>query len=196
MVVRNLCRRDTALTAAITTAYGDDSNLIDETYIRLERLLNHFCAVYPDTDDVLIVRAPGRVNLIGEHTDYNGLPVMPMAISRDMLVAAGKSGDYGIHVTNTKRSFNDREFTIERTIPPFAGANWGNYVKSAAQGLIDFWGTEEGLAGLNMAVDGNVPLASGLSSSAAFTIACAEAILALNNREIPPEQLAEMVKVL
>jgi N-acetylgalactosamine kinase len=133
------------------------------------------------------------VNLIGEHTDYNGLPVMPMAISRDMLIAAGRSGDRAVHVTNTERSFENCVFSIERNIPPYTGGNWGNYVKSATQGLIDFWGTDEGLAGLNITVDGNVPLASGLSSSAAFTIACAEAILAVNNREIPPLELAEIM---
>ena len=188
-----ICRRDAALTTALITAYGDDTRLIDEAYTRLENLLKHFSSVYPATDDVVVVRAPGRVNLIGEHTDYNGLPVMPMAISCDMLIAAGKSGDGSMHVTNTIRSFHDCTFAIERSIPPYSGANWGNYVKSATQGLIDFWDSEEGLAGMNIAVDGNVPLASGLSSSAAFTIACAEAILAVNAREIPPVQLAEIM---
>ena len=135
-------RRDPELTPALISAYGDNSDLIDEAFSRLESLLNRFCSAFPDSPDVIVVRAPGRVNLIGEHTDYNGLPVMPMAISRDMLIAAGSSGSREIRVTNTIRSFKDRVFCIERHIPPFAGNNWGNYVKSATQGLIDFWGSD------------------------------------------------------
>jgi galactokinase len=53
----------------------------------LVKLLETFADRYPERDRVSVLRAPGRVNLIGEHTDYNGLPVMPMAIDYDMLVA-------------------------------------------------------------------------------------------------------------
>ncbi|MBO7436145.1 galactokinase [bacterium] len=160
-----------------------------------QRLINAI-TVYEKTfasEEVVVVRAPGRVNLIGEHTDYNGFPVMPMAISRDMLIVAGASKDNVISFANVIPSFQGGSFTIERNIPPYQSGDWGNYIKSATQGLIDFWGTEEGLKGLKMVIDGNVPLASGLSSSAAFTVAAAEAILAINGRTIDPVVFAEVM---
>lgn len=184
--------RDKPLIDKLVATYGDDQALIETACERITKLVNRFIEKYPNSENIIIVRAPGRVNLIGEHTDYNGLPVMPMAISRDMLVAVAPSNDNRIHVANTDKGFGSNSFEIERHIPPYEHS-WINYVKSATQGLIDYWSSAVGMLGANMVIDGNVPLASGLSSSAAFTVACAEALLAINHRKIPAHTFADLM---
>ena len=67
-----------------------------------------------------VARAPGRVNLIGEHTDYNGLPVFPMAVNRDMAAAFAPRKDRKIVIINTESDFTERSFDIEQSIPPGA----------------------------------------------------------------------------
>ena len=61
---------------------------VDARLARMESLLKKFAQLFPSCREVFLLRAPGRINLIGEHTDYNGLPVFPMAINRDILLAA------------------------------------------------------------------------------------------------------------
>src|SRR5262245_36053152 len=85
-----------------------------------------------------LVRAPGRVHLIGEHTDYNGLPVMPMAINRDILIAASARPDHQVHLKNMDHRFPDREYEISHQISPFAKGDWGNYSKAGIQTVVDY----------------------------------------------------------
>src|ERR1700688_5125909 len=68
------------------------------------------------------VRAPGRVNLIGEHTDYSGLPVLPVAIDRSTIVVASASAtnENEIELTNADAAWPSRPFAIHRQIPPHA----------------------------------------------------------------------------
>jgi len=184
-------QRDAALYERLRAAYGDDETLIAIAWERLGAALRRYADAFDNDVDVVVTRAPGRVNLIGEHTDYNGLPVMPMAISRDVLIVAGARPDHEVRAVNVDKSFGDRGFTIERAIAPFAAGDWGNYIKSALQGLIEFWGGTDGLQGVNLAMNGNVPIASGLSSSAACTIAAALAVMARHGRTIEPLVFAE-----
>src|SRR6202167_1636646 len=112
---------------------------------------------------VLAARAPGRVNLIGEHTDYSGLPVLPVAIDRSTIVVAAANTTGEIEVTNADPAWPSRRFAIERKIPPYASGDWANYVKAAIQGVIDRFPARH-LRGASMVVDGRVPPAAGLSS--------------------------------
>src|SRR5262245_11409112 len=75
---------------------------------RYTALIAGFINRYPEASDAIVIRAPGRVNLIGEHTDYNGLPVMPMAIDRDILVAASCRSDNQVCLKNLDPYFEDR----------------------------------------------------------------------------------------
>src|ERR1700674_879647 len=86
---------------------------------------------------VWAVRAPGRCNLIGEHTDYSGLPVLPVAIDRSTIVAAAANTTREIEVANADPAWRSRRFAIERQIPPYETGDWANYVKAAIQGVID-----------------------------------------------------------
>ena len=80
------------------------------------------------------VRAPGRVNLIGEHTDYSELPVMPIAIDRSTIIAASPRDGAKVELRNVDPAFSPREFLLEASIPPSAPGDWSNYVKAGNPG--------------------------------------------------------------
>lgn len=141
------------------------------------------------------VRAPGRVNLIGEHTDYSGLPVLPVAIDRSTIIVAAASATPEVSIHNADRSYPPRTFSLEKQIPPYEAGDWANYVKAAVQGVIDHFGERDisRMRGARMAVDGRVPAAAGLSSSAALTVSSALAFMAVNGLNLPPIETAAMV---
>jgi len=136
-----------------------------------------------------VVRAPGRVNLIGEHTDYNGLPVLPMAIDRSVLIAGARRDDRVINVGNVAAQFAARSYSLNETIPAFPPGDWGNYSKAAAQELMCLCDGSPG--GADLLVDGNIPGGAGLSSSSALVVASVLALLAANDIEVPHPTLAE-----
>ena len=142
---------------------------------------------------VFAARAPGRVNLIGEHTDYSGLPVLPVAIDRSTIIVAAENATGTIEVANADPAWPARRFAIERKIPPYETGDWANYVKAAVHGVIDRFMTRSGWGGASMIVDGRVPAAAGLSSSAALTVSTAMAFMAINRLELEPLETATMV---
>jgi galactokinase len=113
-----------------------------------------------------VVRAPGRVNLIGEHTDYNDGFVLPAAIDFDVTIAGSLREDRNVHAYSTVFDQSDG-FTLD-DMPRSTTAPWSNYLRGVATIL-----QEEGYAlrGMNAVVHGTVPLGSGLSSSAAIEMA-------------------------
>src|SRR5213080_3225776 len=104
----------------------------------------------------VLARAPGRVNLIGEHTDYNGLPVLPIAIDRDVLVAARKRSDDTVELSNVDSAFEPRHYSLRGDIPPFPAGDWANYHKAAAVALRDALGREHALPGGSLRVHGTI----------------------------------------
>jgi N-acetylgalactosamine kinase len=157
---------------------------------RVARLIARARAAFGRAPEV-VTRAPGRVNLLGEHTDYNMLPVLPMAIERCLLIAAAPRDDGAVTLSNLG-SFPERRYELSASIPPYAAGDWGNYSKAAAQGLADFYGRPLTRGG-DLMVDGDIPSGAGLSSSSALLVANALALLALNKRTIAPETLAEIL---
>jgi N-acetylgalactosamine kinase len=145
---------------------------------------------------IFAARAPGRVNLIGEHTDYSGLPVLPVAIDRATIVVAAANTSGELFVRNADPAWPSRTFRVERQIPSFETGDWANYVKAAVQGVIDHFASRgANLAqfhGGAMLVDSCVPVAAGLSSSAALTVATALAFMAINSLELAPLEAAQM----
>jgi len=121
------------------------------------------------------VRAPGRVNLIGEHTDYNDGFCLPMAIQRDVLIALAKRADQTVRVVSAEQD-GVVEFTISADIPKatLPAQRWADYVKGCAQILVQ---AGVRLVGCDLALTGDVPLGSGLSSSAALEVATMHALL-------------------
>lgn len=114
----------------------------------------------------LLVRAPGRVNIIGEHTDYNDGFVLPAAIEQAVWIASAPRDDREVHLVAANLD-QQTTFPLEN-LAPSADILWSNYQRGVAAAL-----QRRGyqLPGLNAVLWGNVPLASGLSSSAAVEVA-------------------------
>ncbi|MEO8604537.1 MAG: galactokinase family protein, partial [bacterium] len=138
-----------------------------------------------------LVRAPGRVNLLGEHTDYNGLPVLPFAIDRQIWIAAAARDDRRVHLDSTDPRFASRQYILQASLPRFAAGDWGNYHQAAAQGLIGSFGIEA-LRGGNFLVEGDIPSGAGLASSSALVVGSLLALLAVNQHRMTPLALAEL----
>jgi galactokinase len=137
-----------------------------------------------------VVSAPGRVNLMGDHIDYNGLSVFPMALSRHVSALYRERDDDTVRIASTNSRYGPREFTLRREIEPYEDGDWGNYVKAAAQGLAGRFQIEHGF---DAVVHSNVPAAAGLSSSSALVVAAALALLHTNEVEIERLALAELL---
>jgi galactokinase len=135
-------------------------------------------------DPPLVVRAPGRVNLIGEHTDYNDGFVFPMAIDRAAWIALRPRADG--RVVATSLDFDEtREFELARMEKGPAG--WIEYLKGTA------WAMKEAghvLKGFEAVVAGDVPLGAGLSSSASIEMATARAFAAVSGLDWQPAPMA------
>jgi N-acetylgalactosamine kinase len=170
----------------------EDLRAVDSAW-RRRRLLAEFSRRHGAPADV-VVSAPGRVNLIGEHTDYNGLPVLPIAIDRTIRIAARRGVDSGVTLDNADPRFGERLYEVGADIAPFGDGDWGNYHKAAVQGLVRHLGPR-GIdwRGGAFLVDGDVPSGAGLSSSSAFVVASALAFLALNEIAVPREELADVL---
>ena len=138
-----------------------------------------------------LVRAPGRVNLIGEHTDYNDGFVFPAAIERDVMIAASPRADRQVraYALNFHQSSTFTLDQVEVTSEP--RERWSNYLRAMAWVF-----HEEGLAttGLNCVILGNVPLGAGLSSSAAMLVASGLAFATAGQLELDPVRLAQLAR--
>ena len=133
-------------------------------------------------------RAPGRVNLIGEHTDYNALPVFPMALRQEVRVLFRPREDSLVRFANPDPEFPLRSFSLSPDIPPEKTGDWGNYLRAPCQALVRQLGP---LKGIDALLTSTVPVASGLSSSSALVIAVGRALLHANGTEIETLALAE-----
>jgi galactokinase len=129
--------------------------------------------------------APGRVNLIGEHTDYNEGFVLPMAIDRRTYIAAAARDDNRVRCVST--SFPHKvEFIIDPHLAP--ADDWANHVRGLAAELSR---EQYHLTGADLLIASEVPLGAGLSSSAALEVAVGYALLSVAGELIDLEELAE-----
>ena len=135
-----------------------------------------------------MIRVPGRVNLIGEHIDYLGFPVLPMAIARHVRLDAAPRPDPVIRIASAE--YGTRGFEWTEQLTPWAPGDFGNYAKAAAQAVAAKWGTGPGIDAL---VTSTLPAAAGLSSSSALLIAIALALL--EARGIPA-RFSELMEIL
>ena len=132
------------------------------------------------------VRAPGRVNLIGEHLDYNGLPVLPVALDRHVELTFQGSNGPGVSCVSTGVGFEPVSFSLDEAIEPGPQGDWGNYLRAAGQALARVRGPLRGFEGC---FSSSLPIAAGLSSSSALLVASALALIAHNELEFTPTQL-------
>ncbi|MBC7877212.1 MAG: galactokinase [Anaerolineales bacterium] len=134
-----------------------------------------------------IVRAPGRVNLIGEHTDYNDGFVLPMAIDRAMWIALSPRDDSQIRIRSLDLE-TDAVFDLHSLAK---GEGWVEYIKGMANELQN---AGYKLKGFDAVMTGDVPRAAGLSSSAAVELATARAFAAVSGFKWDATQMAQLAQ--
>jgi galactokinase len=153
--------------------------------------VSHFEDVFGRNDrgeDIRVAEAPGRVNLIGEHTDYNGLPVFPMALQRRFRMLFRPRADETLRLA-TMDGYPGRSFEIAGEIEPYEQGDWGNYVKASARILARRYGR---LRGMDILMHSDIPIAAGLSSSSALVVGSGIALLAANGIAARFEELVEL----
>lgn len=157
---------------------------------RVKRIKVKFEEVFgAEGGELTFVKAPGRVNLIGEHTDYNDGFVLPLAIDREIITAFQARSDRLVSLYSDNFSSSCR-FSLDE-IEYGGKESWANYVKGVIH-LLQERGME--LAGMNMVIEGDVPLGAGLSSSAALEVAAALSLQLLNGFEWPPIELIKLCR--
>lgn len=151
--------------------------------VRWENLRAQFKETYGENPE-FVARAPGRVNLIGEHIDYCLFGVLPTAIDRDILIAVSTSDTTtDVEIANIVKKYPSRKFK-------YAGPNeivpidskifeWTNYFKCGYKGILTKLALKKP-KGMKVMVDGRVPTGSGVSSSSAFVVCSALATLRAN----------------
>ncbi len=134
------------------------------------KIADQFIKIYPAAGDRLIVRSPGRINIIGEHTDYNDGFVLPAAIDKAVYVAVSGRNDEEIHLY--AGDYNESHVVNTKAVE-ISDKHWPNYILGVVDQL-----QKKGfqIGGFNLLIDGDVPLGAGLSSSAAVECATAFAL--------------------
>ncbi|PLR32099.1 galactokinase [Chimaeribacter californicus] len=135
----------------------------------------------------LTVKAPGRVNLIGEHTDYNDGFVLPCAIDYETVIACARRDDRQIRVVAVDYDNQQDSFSLDAPILSSDELPWANYVRGVVKHLHQ---RSPGFGGADLVISGNVPQGAGLSSSASLEVAVGQAIQALYNLPLDGVALA------
>ncbi|XP_020085659.1 galactokinase-like isoform X1 [Ananas comosus] len=185
--------------SSLDPIYGEGSHL-DEAKLRFDRLKSKFAEVFGHHPEVY-ARSPGRVNLIGEHIDYEGYSVLPMAIRQDTIVAIRKRGAEESPKVLQIANVNDKYSMCTYASDPnqevdLKNHKWGHYFICGYKGFYEYdksKGIDVGPpVGLDVIVDGIVPTGSGLSSSAAFVCSATIAIMAVFNMNFPKKEIAQL----
>ena len=151
----------------------------------LPALLQKFQQQYKT--DPRLFHAPGRVNLIGEHTDYNDGFVFPAAIDFYTHIAAGKRTDSKLSVFSANYNEGVEIDLRDTSLKP--RKHWSDYVCGVALMLLS---SGHRISGANLLIESNVPLGAGLSSSAALEVAVAIALLGISGLSMDRLQLAKL----
>jgi galactokinase len=179
------------LSRALAPVYGAETH---SQFARYSSAMQAFATQFGSDDEILIFRAPGRVNLIGEHTDYNHGFVMPAALDKDVLLLVRPRTDGEIHLVNHEADFAPVTFAIRPEIPSGPAGDWGNFARGAAQTLAQY--LDRSLVGFDGLVVGapphGVPRGAGLSSSSALTVVMAVALAELADWRPQPQLLAQL----
>nr|WP_154325182.1 galactokinase [Pantoea sp. 201603H] len=139
---------------------------------------------YPPTHTI---QAPGRVNLIGEHTDYNDGFVLPCAINYQTVISCAKRDDRQIRVIAADYDNQEDVFSLDTPIMIHKDQMWANYVRGVVKHLQK---RNKNFAGVDMVISGDVPQGAGLSSSASLEVAVGTAIQQLYHLPVDAAEIA------
>ena len=156
---------------------------------QLTARINAFFASNGDARPRDLAYAPGRVNLIGEHTDYNDGFVLPCAINTGTMIAGSIRDDRCVSTTALDFDQSETSFALDQTIERDAEHEWANYVRG-----VFFILKRQGhsLLGMDLVVAGDVPRGAGLSSSASLQVALTTLVSHVNGLGLSPLQVARV----
>lgn len=193
---------------AFTEYYGDDPALLTEKCAAYRSALRCFAQHFGRDRAVILVRSPGRINVMGRHIDWQGGRCNLMAVTQEVIMAVAPRADDRIEARNVDpRQFPDVSTSIGRLVSQLdwddwlsvvnssgltrhlreSAGNWSLYLEAALLRL-QMAHRDHHLRGMDMAVCGNIPVAAGLSSSSALVVATAESALALHGLEVSSQQ--------
>ena len=202
--------KDDAVMSILKSVYGEDDGLIDYKRKRIIVLLESYLERYGN-ENVLISHSPGRLNIMGRHIDHQGGFSNMMAIDRDVYCIVGERDDRQVNISNLDaKRFPDRTFNIDELIDAYEGdwieyinggfvteqnreakGDWSQYIKAVTARLSVMF-PENKLKGMNIMAAGDIPIASGLSSSSALLVSVAEAVTVINNIDLDDEHFVTM----
>lgn len=193
----------------LSSIYGDDPDLIERKTAKYTEVLSSFINKYGD-EDVIIARAPGRVNLMGRHIEHRGGDINTIAIHKETIMVASLRQDDKICISNTNPEFTDFCFSVSEeknlcdepdwldyienskvtdTVAKNKG-HWVNYVKGSVLRLL--FDTNKVFHGMNIMCLGTVPVAGGVSSSSSIVTCTAELVCYANNIEIEQSKFIDL----
>ena len=158
----------------------------------LQKTRQNYAAAFT-TQAELSVQAPGRVNLIGEHTDYNEGFVLPCAIDYQTVISGSKRDDNRVRVIAIDFNGEEDEFDLgpdlTKPIEPRNNLLWANYVRGVVKYLR---AAGHSIGGANLVISGNVPQGAGLSSSASLEVATGQFFKTAFDLAITPTEIAQI----
>jgi len=138
------------------------------------------------------IRAPGRVNLIGEHVDYHGLPVMPFATDLAIRILFRRRNDRRLRIATTEAGFEPDDLELVPAIDSLEWGDWRNSVRAAARSLVRVQDVKRGADAL---VTSDLPVAAGLSSSSALVVAVGLMLARIHEVDLDRAAFAEQLAI-
>jgi N-acetylgalactosamine kinase len=196
------------LQEAFRSYYGDNPDLLRERRRAYRQSLERFRAAFGGDRRVILVRSPGRVNILGRHIDWQGGHCNLMAVDQEAILVVAPRADDLIEIRNVQPEiFPDTTISLSQLVSQLnwddwlscvnsqelqrrlrqAAGNWSLYIEAAMLRLqMEF--RQQMLSGMDLMVNSKIPVAAGMSSSSALVVATGEAAAALNNLDLVPRQ--------
>jgi N-acetylgalactosamine kinase len=193
---------------ALAACYGDDPALLRERYAAYRAALVRFGDEFGTSRWAMLVRSPGRINVMGRHIDYQGGCCNLMAVNQEVVMVVAPRDDDHLEIRNVQADvFPDASISLGRLVSQLNWDDWLSCINSAelerhlresagrwsiyieaAMLRMQMAFRDRLLHGMDLVVHGNIPVAAGMSSSSALVVATAEAAAALHGLEVTPSQ--------
>jgi N-acetylgalactosamine kinase len=207
-----LANPDAEVEGLLRAIYGDNQAFCEEKRKHLLEAVELFINRYGADGTVAVIRAPGRVNLMGRHVDHRGGHVNLMAIDREHILVARRRADTTVRARNADATrFDDLEFSADDLLRRVRLDDWRDFVDSEAvvqlvRDLQGDWGNylkapmlrlqqqfkDRQIFGVDCVVSGDIPMAAGLSSSSALVVAMAEALVLTNQLDVAANDFVDL----